>query len=248
MGANITNTIAEKAKEIITFMGIKTGISILSNYCIERTSVSKFMIPVENLAWKGYKGIEVAEKVIEAYTFAKTDVFRAVTHNKGIMNGVDAVCLATGQDWRAIESAAHAYASRKGSYQPLTHYEIIESDGKKYFMGMLELPVAVGTIGGTITKNALYKESLKIMGNPTTQELSEIIVTVGLAQNFAAMRAMAIEGIQKGHMKLHVRAMMNIAKVPEYLEEECFKYMSLRKKFSEEAVHEFMESRLKARL
>ncbi|XP_031472500.1 uncharacterized protein LOC116244767 [Nymphaea colorata] len=232
MGANITNTIAEKAKEIVTFMGIKTGISILSNYCIERTTESKFMIPVEHLSWKGHKGIEVAEKVIEAYQFAKTDMFRAVTHNKGIMNGIDAVCLATGQDWRAIESAAHAYATRKGGYQPLTHYEIVEMEGKKYLMGMLELPVAVGTIGGTITKNDLYRQALKIMGNPSTQVLSEIIVTVGLAQNFAALRAMAIEGIQKGHMKLHVRAIMNIAKVPEHLEVACFRFMSARNKFN----------------
>jgi degradative hydroxymethylglutaryl-CoA reductase len=172
MGANITNTIAEKAKEVISFMGIKTGISILSNYCIERKSVSKFMIPIEGLTWKGHSGAEVAERVVEAYHFAKTDVYRAVTHNKGIMNGIDAVCLATGQDWRAIESAAHAYAARTGTYQPLTHYEIVETYGKKYLTGMIELPVAVGTIGGTITKNDLYKESLRIMGNPTTQELA----------------------------------------------------------------------------
>jgi degradative hydroxymethylglutaryl-CoA reductase len=113
--------------------------------------------------------LDVAEKVLETYNFAKADVYRAVTHNKGIMNGIDAVCLATGQDWRAIESAAHAYASRRGRYEPLTHYEIIETKGKKFLMGCLELPVAVGTIGGTINKNALYKESLKIMGNPSTQ-------------------------------------------------------------------------------
>jgi hydroxymethylglutaryl-CoA reductase len=115
-------------------------------------------------------------------------------------------------------------------------------------MGILELPVAVGTIGGTITKNELYRESLKIMGNPTTKELSEIIVSVGLAQNFAAMRAMAIEGIQKGHMKLHVRAIMNIAKVPEHLEDSCFKFMSTRNKFSEEGIREFMESLQRPRL
>jgi degradative hydroxymethylglutaryl-CoA reductase len=242
MGANITNTIAEKAKEIVSFMGIKTGISILSNYCIERKSVSKFMIPVEKLTWKGHKGSEVAERLLEAYRFAKTDVYRAVTHNKGIMNGVDAVCLATGQDWRAIESAAHAYAARNGTYEPLTHYEIIETNGKKFFMGMLELPVAVGTIGGTITKNGLYKEVLRIMGNPTTQELAEIIVTVGLAQNFAALRAMAVEGIQKGHMKLHMRSVMNSMNVPENMEEECFNYVSRNRKFNEEGIKEFMET------
>lgn len=157
MGANITNTISEKAKEIISFMGIKTGISILSNYCIDRRSISRFKIPVEHLSWKGHAGSEVAEKVMEAYGFAKSDVHRAVTHNKGIMNGIDAVCLATGQDWRAIEGAAHAYASRKGRYEPLSHYEIVTIDGKKFLTGSLELPIAVGTIGGTITKNNLYR-------------------------------------------------------------------------------------------
>ncbi len=122
MGANITNTLAEKAKEIISFMGIKTGIAILSNYCTERLADSKFLIPIEQLAWKGHSGLHVAEKIIEAYRFAKTDVYRAVTHNKGIMNGVDAVCLATGQDWRAVSSSAYAYACRNKKYEPLTHY------------------------------------------------------------------------------------------------------------------------------
>lgn len=122
MGANITNTLAEKAKEIISFMGLKTGIAILSNYCDERISSSKFLIPIEKLAWKGHSGLHVAEKILEAYRFAKTDIYRAVTHNKGIMNGVDAVCLATGQDWRAVSSSAYAYASRNNKYEPLTHY------------------------------------------------------------------------------------------------------------------------------
>ena len=105
-------------------MGIKTGISILSNYCLERRATSSFVIPVEHMAWKGYTGLEVAQKIMEAYRFAMKDTFRAVTHNKGIMNGIDAVCLATGQDWRALESGAHAFAARNGRYEPLTHYRI----------------------------------------------------------------------------------------------------------------------------
>lgn len=110
MGANITNTISEKAKEIINGLGIKTGISILSNYCVNRRAISTFKLPVSALNWKGVAGEEVAKKIIEAYNFARNDKFRAVTHNKGIMNGIDAICLATGQDWRAVESAAHAFA------------------------------------------------------------------------------------------------------------------------------------------
>lgn len=248
MGANITNTISEKAKEIISFMGINTGISILSNYCIDRRSISRFKIPVEHLSWKGHAGSEVAEKVMEAYGFARSDVHRAVTHNKGIMNGIDAVCLATGQDWRAIEGAAHAYASRKERYEPLSHYEIVTIEGKKFLSGSLELPIAVGTIGGTISKNNLYKECLKIMGNPSTQELAEVMVTVGLAQNFAALRAMAIEGIQKGHMKLHVRSIMNECKVSAHLSDECFKYMSSLNKYDETAIREFLASQPKPKL
>jgi degradative hydroxymethylglutaryl-CoA reductase len=137
MGANLTNTLAEKGKEIVSKMGIKTGISVLSNYCLERKAVSTFVIPVEHMTWKGVAGLEVANKILEAYEFAKVDTFRAVTHNKGIMNGIDAVCIATGQDWRAVESAAHSYASKSGKYQPLTKYELIEKDGKKYFKGSL---------------------------------------------------------------------------------------------------------------
>lgn len=157
MGANLINTLAERAKELVSAAGIRTGISILSNYCTERTATSKFLIPVSHMNWKGHSGLTVAQKVLEAYEFARKDPFRAVTHNKGIMNGIDAVCLATGQDWRAIESAAHAYASRTGKYQPLTHYRIVEKDSVQYFEGKIELPVAVGTVGGAITRNPLYK-------------------------------------------------------------------------------------------
>ena len=114
----------------------------------------------------------MASKIIEAYQFARKDPFRAVTHNKGIMNGIDAVCIATGQDWRAIESSAHAYAAKSGKYQPLTHYRIFEQGGKQFFEGKIELPIAVGTVGGAITRNSLYKSSLDILGNPVAHELA----------------------------------------------------------------------------
>lgn len=126
-------------------------------------------MPVKDMGWKGVEGQEVAEKILEAYNFAKNDRFRAVTHNKGIMNGIDSLCVATGQDWRAVEGAAHSYASRDGSYRPLTHYEVVQKNGELVFRGVLELPVAVGTKGGVIDKNPIYKTTLDILGNPTAQ-------------------------------------------------------------------------------
>ena len=124
------------------------------------------------MTWKGVSGREVVRKIMESYNFAQTDAYRAVTHNKGIMNGVDAVCLATGQDWRAVEGSAHAFAARSGHYQPLTHYQVESSNGKEYFRGVLELPVEVGTVGGAITRNPLYRLSLSLLGDPSAQELA----------------------------------------------------------------------------
>lgn len=129
MGANIVNTLCEKLKNEITQHGIKCGIAVLSNYCTERLAMSTFELPLKEMEWKGHDGIEVAMKILEAFEFAKTDKHRATTHNKGILNGIDAVCLATGQDWRAIESASHAYACRTGQYQPLSRYEIVDRKG-----------------------------------------------------------------------------------------------------------------------
>ena len=208
-------------------MGIKTGISILSNYCLKRKALATFKVPVDALTWKGIAGEQVATKIIETYHFAKQDKFRAVTHNKGIMNGVDAVCLATGQDWRAVESAAHAYAFDEGTgaYRPLTHYEIVEENGVKFFKGMLELPMAVGTVGGSVNRNPLYATCLNLLDKPNSQQLSQIITAVGLCQNLAALRALAIEGIQRGHMRLHARAIAIKSEVPAHLVDDCCKFM-----------------------
>lgn len=118
-------------------MGIKTGIAILTNYCAERRALSYFELPVKDMGWKGVPGAEVAQKILEAFEFARADPFRAATHNKGIMNGIDSVCVATGQDWRAVESSAHVYAARGKQYSPLSSYQLVEHDGELFFRGSL---------------------------------------------------------------------------------------------------------------
>ena len=154
MGANAINTIAEATAPYINELlnQGQVGIRILSNLCTDRMTIANFEIPVEKLAWKGATGEQVARKILEAHRFAQLDQYRATTHNKGIMNGVDAVAVALGQDWRAIESAAHSYASMKGRYSPLSDYKI--EDG--ILKGSLELPIAVGTKGGAISTNPSY--------------------------------------------------------------------------------------------
>ena len=147
----------------------------------------------------------VAERILEAHYFACDDPYRAVTNNKGIMNGIDAVAIATGQDWRAIEAAAHAHACQE-AYTPLTRYWI-ESIGpdQSALVGHLDLPISIGTVGGALKTHPKYAFAHKLLGYPDSKTLAQIIVSVGLAQNFAALRALAIEGIQKGHMSLHAK-------------------------------------------
>lgn len=157
------------------------------------------------------------------------------------MNGIDAICLATGQDWRAVESSIHSYASRGKRYSPLSDYKIIQKDGVQYFRGSLELPIAVGVKGGVLDKNPLYKTTLNILGQPNAKELAEIIVTVGLAQNFAALRALAIEGINKGHLTLHARSIAQDSGVPKHLLDEACKYMAYKKKFDRQTAKEFLK-------
>lgn len=147
-------------------------------------------------------GPEVVEGVVYAWAFAAADPYRAATHNKGIMNGIIAIALATGQDTRALEAGAHAYAARRGRYGPLSTWEV---DANGDLVGYLELPIAVGTVGGSIRSNPVARLSLKILGVKTAKELAEVMGAVGLAQNLAALRALATEGIQRGHMRLHAR-------------------------------------------
>ena len=198
MGANVTNTMCEAVAPMIEKLsGGKTLLRILSNYSTKRMVRVSAVFDKDEIGGEG-----VVDDMILAFQFADNDTYRAVTHNKGVMNGVIAVANATGQDSRAIEAAAHAYASKTGSYRSLTKWE---KDGNGNLVGNFELPLSVGIVGGVIQHHPIAKICTKILGVTTTQELSCVIAAVGLAQNFSAMRALATEGIQKGHMKLHAR-------------------------------------------
>ncbi|MEM2075610.1 MAG: hydroxymethylglutaryl-CoA reductase, degradative [Zestosphaera sp.] len=198
MGANTVNTMAERvAPYIERWTGGKVYLRIVSNLADRRLVRVWGKVPKEVLG-----GEEVVEGMVYAWAFAAADPYRAATHNKGIMNGVVAVALATGQDTRALEAGAHAYAARSGRYTSLSTWEI---DGKGDLVGFLETPMAVGLIGGAVKVNPIAQLSLKILGIKTARELAEVMGAVGLAQNLAALRALAVEGIQKGHMKLHAR-------------------------------------------
>ena len=226
MGANVVNTVCEKISPTIKeTCGGRVGLRILSNLCIYRKAGAEFKIPCLKLNNKKLEGHQFARLLMEAYLFAVGDVFRAATHNKGIMNGIDAVALATGQDWRAVESAAHSFASIN-QYKPLTTYRITKGvDGEDYLQGSIEIPISVGTRGGVTHSNPLYIQNLELLKNPTSSHLAEIMVCVGLAQNFAALRALSQEGIQKGHMKLHARNIAISAGIPLDYIEDAVKYL-----------------------
>jgi len=197
MGANAVNTMCERISPIIEeISGGETRLKIISNLAVHRTVKAKAVWGKEAL------GAEAIERVLDAYEFAANDEFRACTHNKGIMNGIDAVVVATGNDFRAIEAGAHAFASRSGKYRPLTKYY---KDKSGDLVGEIELPMAVGLVGGATKTHPVAKINVKLLGVKTASELAEIIASVGLAQNFAALRALANEGIQKGHMRLHAK-------------------------------------------
>jgi hydroxymethylglutaryl-CoA reductase len=202
MGANMVNTICEAlADPLSEISGGRVGLRILSNLADRRLARAECSIPIAVLAFEDYPGDQVAAGIVEAWAFADVDPYRATTHNKGVMNGVDAVVIATGNDWRAIEAGAHAYASRNGRYTSLTTWGI--RDG--HLIGALEMPMPVGIVGGTTQAHPAARIALKLIGARTARELAEIITAVGLAQNLAAIRALATEGIQKGHMALHAR-------------------------------------------
>jgi hydroxymethylglutaryl-CoA reductase len=203
MGANAVNTACERlAPRIEAITGGRVHLRILSNLADRRLARSRCTIPVEELAFDDYTGEQVRDGIIEAWAFAASDPYRAATHNKGIMNGVDAVVIATGNDWRAIEAGTHAYAARSGKYTSLSTWGMDE-DGN--LVGTLEMPMAVGIVGGATKVHPAAQASVKLMDVKTASELAEIIVSVGLAQNLAALRALATEGIQRGHMSLHAR-------------------------------------------
>jgi len=204
MGANAVNTAVERLAPIIAeITGGRVGLRILSNLADRRLARARCAIPAEALAFGDYDGARVAQGIVEAWAFAAIDPYRAATHNKGIMNGIDAVLVATGNDWRAVEAGAHAYAARSGRYSSLSTWSFDKEADK--LIGTLELPLVVGTVGGATRVHPTARVALKVLGVQGAGELAEIIAAVGLAQNLAAIRALATEGIQRGHMTLHAR-------------------------------------------
>lgn len=203
MGANAVNTAMERLAPVVEkITGGRALLRILSNLADRRLARARCTIPLDELAFDPYSPEQVRDNIIAAWAFAAVDPYRAATHNKGIMNGIDAVVIATGNDWRAVEAGAHAYAARSGSYTSLSSWG---KDEMGNLVGILEMPMAIGIVGGATRVHPAAQAALKLMGVSTAGELAEIVVSVGLAQNLAALRALATEGIQRGHMSLHAR-------------------------------------------
>lgn len=203
MGANIINTAVEHITPTIeAITNTRVNLRILSNLSDQRKARAMGMIPQTELERDHISGQDVVKAIVEAGIFAEIDPYRAATHNKGIMNGIDAIVLATGNDWRAVEAGAHAYAARSGHYTSLSKWWADE-DGNLH--GSIELPLAVGIVGGATRVHPKAQLALKILGVASAQELAEVMAAVGLAQNLGALRALATEGIQQGHMRMHAR-------------------------------------------
>ena len=204
MGANIINTMLEGITPyLIELTNGASLMSILSNYNTEALVTARCQVSFEDLTTSLYQGKDLAEKIVEAALYAKLDPYRAATHNKGIMNGIDSVVIATGNDPRAVEAGAHAYASRNGRYEGMTNWTIKDN----HLVGDLTLPMAVGAVGGAISVLPMAKANLELLDVHSSEELARIILCVGLAQNFAALRALVSDGIQKGHMSLHAKSL-----------------------------------------
>ena len=204
MGANLVNGAAERiAPRLAEITGGGIGLRILSNLCDRRCVRVHCHVPASALATDDMDGTAVIDGIVNASRFAELDPYRAATHNKGIMNGVDAVVIATGNDWRAVEAGAHAFAARSGRYAPLATWRRHAGD---VLVGQVELPMSLGTVGGTLRVHPAARLSLRLLGVTNAQELATIAASVGLASNLAALRALATDGIQRGHMALHARS------------------------------------------
>jgi len=234
MGANVVNTMAEAVSPYIEeISGGKIYLRIVSNLATHRIAKSKAVFDKNLLG-----GEEVVEGILNAYEFALADPYRAATHNKGIMNGIIALTLATGNDTRAIEAGAHAYASLSGQYKPLTKFKS-DSDGN--LVGEIEIPLALGIVGGMTKIHPMARLALKILGVKSAEELSQIAAALGLAQNVAALRALASEGIQKGHMVLHSRNIAKTAGVPDELIEKVANLLVKDKKIRVDYAKEILQ-------
>ncbi len=249
MGANFINSCLEKiantfetlAKEFSAFTDKNTFpeviLSILSNYVPECLVQAHVQCSVEQLTTRELKGEKFAEKFVRAVDIAIAEPRRAVTHNKGIMNGIDAVLLATGNDYRAVESGIHAYASKNGNYTSLTHAKIENG----IFSFWIEIPLALGTVGGLTSLHPLVKFAFSILQNPNAKELMQIVAVAGLAQNFAAIRSLITTGIQKGHMKMHLMNILNRIKASSTEKEKVIHYFK-ENTVSYNAVENFIEN------
>ncbi len=234
MGANVTNSMCEAVAPLIgKLTGGKTLLRILSNYSTRRMVKATAIFDKE-----GVGGEEIVDNIILAFQFAANDVYRAVTHNKGVMNGIISVANATGQDSRAIEAAANAYAARSGKYSSLTEWS---KDAEGNLVGKLELPLSVGIVGGIINVHPIAKICTKILGVTSARELACVITATGLAQNFSALRALVTEGIQKGHMKLHARNLASAAGVKAEHIDEIVKKMVQEKNISLNRAKELLD-------
>ena len=242
MGANFINSCLEQLAKTLKEKASKNDIelevimSILSNYvpnCIVRAQVS---CPISEDGDDTSVSWNFAQRFLQAIAIAKTEPYRAVTHNKGIMNGIDAVVLATGNDFRAVEAGVHAYAAKEGKYSSLTHAEIKEGT----FRFWIDVPLALGTVGGLTSLHPLVKLALEILQNPSAKDLMQIVAVAGLAQNFAALRSLVTTGIQKGHMKMHLLNMLNQLEASEKEKELLVKHFKERT-VSNAAVKERLE-------
>jgi hydroxymethylglutaryl-CoA reductase len=247
MGANAINTMCEAiTPKIEEITGGKVLLRIISNLAVYRTVKAKTVFSKkaleESFREGNLKGEEIVEAIINAYAFAEADAFRACTHNKGIMNGIDAVAIATGQDWRAIEAGAHAFAcwKNKGKYKPLTKYY---KNKEGNLAGEIELPLAVGLVGGATKTHPIAKIAVKILGVKSAGELAEVMACVGLANNLAAIRALATEGIQRGHMKLHAKNIAVLAGAKEKQIDEIAEKMIEEKNIKVDRAKELLQQK-----
>ena len=241
MGANMLNTMLEALKPVLEELCQGQSLmGILSNYATDSLVTASCRIAFRYLSRQKDQGREIAEKIALANQFAQADPYRAATHNKGIFNGIDAILIATGNDWRAIESGAHAFASRDGHYQSLSQWTLDLE--REELVGQMTLPMPVATKGGSIGLNPRVALSHELLGNPSAKELAQIIVSIGLAQNFAALKALVSTGIQQGHMKLQAKSLALLAGASESEVAPLVERLIAEKTFNLETAQRYLEN------
>ena len=241
MGANMLNTMLEALKPILEELSQGQSLmGILSNYATDSLVTASCRIAFRYLSRQKDKGREIAEKIALASQFAQADPYRATTHNKGIFNGIDAMLIATGNDWRAIEAGAHAFASRDGRYQGLSQWTLDLE--REELVGQMTLPMPVATKGGSIGLNPRVALSHELLGNPSAKELAQLIVSIGLAQNFAALKALVSTGIQQGHMKLQAKSLVLLAGASESEVAPLVERLIADKTFNLETAQRYLEN------